>query len=55
MDFAENPLELFLLMSGVPGHENRAGEKRETVIPAMGGLAGGEGEVEEREEIGADL
>jgi len=29
--------------------------ERETVIPAMGGLAGGEGGVEEREEIGADL
>ena len=43
MDFAENPLELFLLLSGVPGRENRAGEKRETVIPAMGGFAGGEG------------
>ena len=25
MDFAENPLELFLLLSGVPGRENRGG------------------------------
>ena len=29
--------------------------ERGTAIPAMGGLAGGEGGVEEREEIGADL
>jgi hypothetical protein len=50
MDFAENPLELFLLLSGVPGRENRAGEKRGTAIPTMGGLAGGKGGVEEEEE-----
>jgi len=49
MDFAENPLELFLLLSRVPGRENRAGEKRGTVIPATGWLAGGEGGVEEHE------
>ena len=29
--------------------------ERGTAIPAMGGLDGGEGGVEEREEIGADL
>ena len=49
MDFAENPLELFLLLSGVPGRENRAGALGKMPIPAMGWLAGGEGGVGEHE------
>ena len=49
MDFAENPLELFLLLSGVPDRENRAGALGKTPIPAMGWLAGGDGGVEEHE------
>ena len=55
MDFAENPLELFLLLSGSLVAKTEQGRKRGTAIPAMGGLDGGEGGVEEREEIGADL
>jgi len=55
MDFAENTLGFFLLLSGVSGREKQGRGERETVIPAMGGLAGGEGGVEERGEIGADL
>ena len=55
MDFVERPLHFFLLLPGVPSRDFEAGEKRGTAIPAMGGLDGGEGGVEEREEIGADL
>ena len=48
MDFAENTLDFFLLLSGVPGRENIAGEKRNG-DSGHGGLAGGEGGVEEHE------
>ena len=51
MDFAENPLELFLLLSGVPGRENRVGALGKTPIPATV-LTGGVGkEGEEQEEV----
>ena len=49
MDFAENTLVFFLLLSGVPGREKQGRGERETVIPAMGMLPGDEGGVKDHE------